>query len=103
MATYGTICVRYRSDIVGHSNRISYLLTYRDWTSPLIHYDHSLTTICVVNVQQEQMEQTGNAESRSNDVTAVENRKSDDVTSLSSDGQTVSRDRHVAERMYVYY
>jgi len=37
------------------------------------------------------------------DVTGMDNRKTDDVMSVSSAGQTVSRDRHVAERMYVYY
>jgi len=39
------------------------------------------------------------------DVTGMDiNRKTDDVMSVSSVGQAaVSRDRHVAERMYVYY
>jgi len=47
------------------------------------------------------MEQNRNTEPL--DVTGIANRKSDDVISLSSFGQTVSRDRHVAEHMYVYY
>jgi len=37
------------------------------------------------------------------DVSAVDNRKNDDVMSMSSVGQAVSRDRQVAERMYAYY
>ena len=52
------------------------------------------------------MDQNGNAnvvDPYGRDVTAVENRRGDDVASLSSYGQTVTRDRHVAERMYVYY
>jgi len=59
-------------------------------------------------VQQEQMAQQGGDATvprGGGDVTGMENtrNKGDDVTSVSSVGQTVSRDRDVAERMYVYY
>jgi len=54
-------------------------------------------------MQQEQMEQDGNVGPHGRDVTGMDNRKSDDVTSLSSVGQAMSRDRLVAERMYAYY
>lgn len=49
----------------------------------------------------EQMEHGGDA---GRDVTGTDNRKGDDVISVTSSvGQTTSRDRHVAERMYAYY
>ena len=66
-------------------------------------FNHEIT-VRIENVLQEQMEQNGNAmDPHGRDVTAVDNRRSDDVASVSSYGQTVTRDRHVAERMYVYY
>jgi len=49
------------------------------------------------------MEQGGNVSPRGRDVSGMDNRKIDDVMSLSSVGPTMSRDRHVAERMYAYY